>query len=97
MDTTSSRRDDSIESRARRRVNLKMGFIIHASVFLVVNAFLYLYDHALGGTRWSHFPLWGWGLGLAIHGVVVLIRLQGEGLRSSMLAREIERLRREER
>lgn len=95
--SSNSDRDSSIEARARRRVGLKMGFIVHASVFVVVNAFLYLFDHALGGPRWSHFPLWGWGLGLAIHGIVVLLRLQGEGLRSGMLAREIARLKQQER
>ncbi len=88
---------DSIEARARRRVGMKMGFYIHALVFTLVNTGLYAFNSAIGGTRWSHFPLWGWGLGLAIHGIVTLISLQGEGLRSRMLAQEIERLRRNDR
>jgi hypothetical protein len=87
----------SIEARARRRVALKMGFYIHALVFVCVNGGLFMLNSVLGGTRWAHFPLWGWGLGLAIHGIVTLVSLQGEGLRSRMLAREIERLEREQR
>ena len=89
--------DDSLEARAERRVRRKMGFYIHAFVFVAVNLGLYAINAATGEPRWSHFPLWGWGLGLAIHGLVTLIALQGEGVRRGMLAREIEHLRRTER
>ena len=49
------------------------------------------------GNRYGggHFyPLWGWALGLAIHGTVVVLRLQGEGLTERMVDREIETLKR---
>lgn len=88
---------NSIEARARRRVGIKMGFYIHALVFVLVNLGLYAFNTAMGGMRWSHFPLWGWGVGLAIHGIVTFISLQGDGVRSRMLAREIENLKRGER
>ena len=87
----------SIEARARRRVGIKMGFYLHALVFVLVNLGLYAVNTALGSVRWSHFPLWGWGLGLAIHGIVTFISLQGDGMRSRMLAREIEHLKRGDR
>lgn len=85
---------NSIEARARRRVSLKIGFAIHALVFVLVNAGLYAINSTTGDLRWSHFPLWGWGLGLAIHGIVVLVNLQGDGLHSRMLEREIKNLQR---
>ena len=85
--------DDSLEARAHRRVRRKMGFLIHAFVFVVVNAGLYAINAVTGEPHWSHFPLYGWGLGLAIHGIVTLVALQGEGLHRGMLAREIEHLR----
>jgi steroid 5-alpha reductase family enzyme len=88
---------DPIETRARRRVNIKMGFYIHALVFVVVNLGLYAINSAKGGAHWSNLPLLGWGIGLAIHGLVTFINLQGDGMRSRMLAREIERLRRDGR
>jgi hypothetical protein len=88
--------DDSIEARAERRVHRKMAFLLHAFIFVVVNGGLYLLNSITGEPRWSHFPLFGWGLGLAIHGVVTLLSLQGEGLRRGMVAREIETLRRSE-
>jgi hypothetical protein len=85
---------NSLEARARRRVGLKTGFYTHALVFVLVNGGLYALNSALGGMRWSNFPLWGWSLGLAIHGIVVLARLHGGGLHRRMVDAEVERLRR---
>lgn len=90
IDTT----PDDIETRARRRVGIKLGFYTHAVVFVLVNLGLFALNTATGGARWSHFPLWGWGLGLAIHGVVTFISLRGEGVRERMLQDEIARLKR---
>jgi hypothetical protein len=83
----------SLESRARRRVGMKIGFGIHALVFVLVNAGLFIIDSANGGNGWSRFPLMGWGLGLAIHGVFTFIGLQGDGLHERMMRTEMERLR----
>ena len=95
--------------RARRRVALKTGFYTHALIFVLVNGGLFLLS-LLGswgfgwGDGWGHrhgggvfFPLWGWGLGLTIHGVVVFLKLHTEGLRRRLLDREIEALKRSER
>ena len=94
----------TLEQRARRRVALKTGFYVHAIVFAVVNGGLFLMSWIGGwGEGWGHghrhglvFPLWGWGLGLTIHGIVVLLRLKGEGLTRRMLDHEIEALKRRE-
>ena len=86
--------DNSIEARARRRVGMKIGFYIHALVFVLVNAGLFAFNSMIGGYRWHVWPLWGWGLGLAIHGLVTFIGLQGDGMRERMLQSEIEKLRR---
>ena len=85
--------NDDIHTRARRRVGIKLGFYTHALVFVLVNLGLFAINSVAGGRPWSHFPLWGWGLGLAIHGVVTFINLQGQGVRERMLNQEIERLR----
>ena len=85
---------DDIEARARRRVGLKMGFYVHALVYVLVNLGLFAISMLSSNGRWHIWPLLGWGLGLAIHGVVTLINLRGEGLRERMLKSEIERLKR---
>ena len=94
MDRTLAAADEDrlLERRARRRVGMKMGFYIHALVFVLVNLGLFAINTYTGGERWAIFPLLGWGLGLAIHGIVTLVSLQGEGLRSRMLRSEMDRL-----
>ena len=85
--------DDLLLRRARRRVALKTGFFIHALVFTLVNLGLFTLNQAIGGRPWAHFPLWGWGLGLAIHGTVTFVKLTGDGWRDRMLMAEVARLR----
>ncbi len=87
-------RHDDIEARARRRVGMKLGFYTHALVYMLVNLGLFAINAFTGGERWAIWPLAGWGLGLAIHGVVTFVKLNGEGLQRRMLDNEIERLRR---
>ena len=91
---TPSTTTDNLQAHARRRVGIKLGFYAHALVFVLVNLGLFAISSVAGGHRWSHFPLLGWGLGLAIHGVVTFISLQGQGVRERMLNHEIDRLRR---
>lgn len=86
--------EEQLLKRARRRVGMKMGWLIHALVFVLVNGGLFLINQWSGHPRWANWPLMGWGLGLVIHGIVVWVSLSGEGLRERMLAKEVERLRR---
>ncbi|WP_374566387.1 2TM domain-containing protein [Ideonella sp.] len=85
--------DASLLRRARRRVALKTGFFIHALVFTLVNLGLFTLNQAIGGRPWSHFPLGGWGIALAIHGIVTIVKLTGDGWRDRLLATEVARLR----
>lgn len=88
--------EQDLQRRARRRVNQKMGFYIHATVYLLVNLGLAAINFAGGGKAWHLWPLAGWGLGLAIHGFVTFASLNGDGLRERMLDDEVERLRRKQ-
>jgi hypothetical protein len=93
--TTPSQRADDIALRrqARKRVEMKMGFLVHLTVFACVNGGLFLLSNLHEGARWTSVPLWGWGLGLAIHGAVTLISLQGQGLRERLMDAELKTLR----
>jgi hypothetical protein len=84
--------DTELQTLARKRVGMKMGFAIHLLVYLVVNAGLLALSLSRGG-NWHWGPLLGWGLGLAIHGLVTLLNLRGQGLRDKMVAAELQRLR----
>jgi hypothetical protein len=88
--------DVSIEARAYRRVKMKIGFGIHALVYVLVNLGLYAINNMTGDFRWNIFPMMGWGLGLAIHGIVTALALSGDGLRERMVQSEIDHLRRQQ-
>jgi hypothetical protein len=85
--------DDDLLQQARRHVKVKIGFYIHAAVYLMVNAALMAANLVGGGPRWHLAPLLGWGLGLAIHGAVTLLVLRGDRMRERMVADEVQRLR----
>jgi hypothetical protein len=67
---------DPLERTARRRAAAKLGWYIHAIVFVAVNLLLAVLS-AASGKSWAVFPAMGWGLGLAIHGMVVFVRAGG--------------------
>lgn len=89
--------DDELTRRAKERVARKIGFYTHAFVFVLVNLGLAAVNVFDGRPRWHLWPLGWWGLGLAIHGLVTLASLRGDGIRARMLAAEIERLKQRER
>lgn len=91
--TPLSAEDDELLARAKKRVDMKLGFFNHLAVFVLVNLGLYLLTNQVFGSRWTPFPMWGWALGLTIHGIVTFFSLTGEGLRDRMLDSELQRLR----
>lgn len=88
----SSARLDPLERLARKRAGMRMGWLFHATVFIAVNLLLAGLS-AASGRHWAIFPFMGWGLGLAIHGLVTFLGLNGEGLRDRMLADEVRKLK----
>ena len=89
---------EEIERLARRRAGAKMGWYIHATVYVVVNLFIYaISEYGFGQRRWSVFPLLGWGLGLMLHGISVFLIGKGGGLRERMIQKERERLQQRQR
>lgn len=82
---------DEIEQLARKRAGAKLGWYIHATVFIVVNLLLAALS-ATGELHWAVFPAFGWGIGLAIHGAVVFLLSGGAGLHERLLQQERDRL-----
>jgi hypothetical protein len=67
--------DPEVYERARKRVRQIKGFYIHALVYVLVNLLLIALNLSMprGGVwvPWSLWPLFGWGIGLAAHGLSV--------------------------
>ncbi len=91
MNNDSTTETAEIERLARRRAGAKMGWYIHATVYLAVNLMLAVLSLS-NGRHWAVYPAFGWGLGLAIHGFVVFLTTGGSGLHERLLRRERERL-----
>ncbi|QTD43938.1 2TM domain-containing protein [Ottowia testudinis] len=91
MNRTAPMTDQQLDRLARKRASAKMGWFIHAFVYLCVNAGLALLAWG-GGRDWHLFPLAGWGLGLAIHGLAVWLGTGGSGLHDRLVQAERERL-----
>lgn len=87
---------EDIDRLARKRAGAKLGWYLHAAVYVAVNLFLLAISEVGFGTRrWTPFPLFGWGIGLVLHGVSVFVLGRHSGLRERMVEREREKLRRE--
>jgi hypothetical protein len=91
MNSTCTTPANDIERQARRRAGAHLGWCIHATVYVAVNSFLVLLATS-SGRSWAIFPLLGWGLGLAIHGLVVFLRLGGGGIHQRLVDQERRRL-----
>ncbi len=89
--TSTALSDTRLEQLARKRANAKMGWYLHASVFIAANGML-LALSALSGRHWAVYPAFGWGIGLAVHGTVVFLRTGGAGLHERLVQQERERL-----
>lgn len=81
-----------LDHLARRRAKAKLGWYLHAAVYVVVNLGLVGLSVA-SGRHWAIFPLLGWGLGLFFHGMAVWVFAPGNPLMSRMVAHERARLR----
>jgi len=85
--------DKELMKLAKRRVHAKFAFRLHTSITLVLSAFLviiYLLTDR-GGYFWPVWPIFGLGLGVAIHGMIYKI-ITGSDM-DSKIALEYERLK----
>lgn len=86
---------EQIEHLARKRAAAKLGWYVHACVYVLVNLMLtVIASHS--DRPWSIYPILGWGVGLVMHGVSVFVLGTGSGFRERLIERERERLRRQQ-
>ena len=94
---TDNTSEEQIYKEAKKRVEDKKGFRIHAIAYMAVNAFLVLIWWVTGaGFPWFVFPLGGWGIGLLFHGLGVYVFSEPHDDRRA-IEREAEKIRRKQR
>jgi fatty acid desaturase len=84
--------DAELEATARRRVETRTGFALHAVLFVVVNTGLVLIWSLTRGYPWFVWPLLGWGVALLIHAVTLVIGPDSPR-EERAVQRELQRLR----
>jgi 2TM domain len=90
---------EEIRRRAEQRANKRKELIMHVAVFIVVNLSLWLVFGVISGfaanPTFLLIPLLstlGWGMGVAIHGVVNYVETTGmDNMREREIEREIQR------
>lgn len=78
--------------KAKKRVEAKLSFFIHAAIYCGVNAILMVINLTSStGKIWFIWPLLGWGAGLALHGVLVFMGQNQWSLKEKMIKKELEK------
>lgn len=78
---------------AKRRVQARMGFFIHAMMYAVMNAGIFAIWYATGATYpWFIWPLLGWGIALLAHSITLFLG-PGSPYETRAIQRELHRLR----
>jgi hypothetical protein len=86
MENTARYRD------AKRHVERKLGFLVHLSVYVLVNTGLILLNLSLQPHRWWALgPLLGWGIGLLFHGLAVVLHAPGAGWKQRMIENQMKK------
>ena len=81
------------ETAARKRVQARIGFVIHAAMYVVMNAGLFTIWLLTGhGYPWFMWPALGWGIGVLGHAIALAIG-PGSNLERRAIERELQRLR----
>ena len=91
MTTLTPLQNPALEELAHKRARVKLGWYIHAGAYIAVNLLLAALS-AMSGRHWAVFPAVGWGIGLAVHRVVVFLVTGGAGLHERLVQRERNRL-----
>lgn len=82
---------DPLDRLARKGAGAKLGWYLHATLYVLVNVVLALLSSA-HGKHWAIFPALGWAIGLAAHGLAVFVLGSGSHLRERLVQAERERL-----
>ena len=94
MEQSISDRERELRQEARKRAQVKLSFFGHLAIYLVVNLVLLALNLLTSpGSLWFYWPLLGWGIGVAAHGIAVY----GADIARNLLGRleegEMQRLR----
>ena len=78
--------------RARKRVEAKIGFYVHLSVYIAVNILLVIVNISTSPQYlWFKWPLIGWGIGVISHALGVFVFTGGSTIKEQMIEKEMKK------
>jgi hypothetical protein len=78
--------------RARKRVEAKIGFYVHLSVYIAVNILLVIVNISMSPQYlWFKWPLIGWGIGVISHALGVFVFTGGSAIKEQMIEKEMRK------
>ncbi len=84
--------DHEVYQRAKKRVEAKIGFYIHLTVYVCVNILLIIINLTTSRQYlWFQWPLIGWGIGLFFHGLGVFVFSGRSSVKERMIQKEMEK------
>ncbi|MCK8462426.1 2TM domain-containing protein [Aliiroseovarius sp. S1339] len=79
---------------AKKRVEAKMGFYTHLSVYVAVILFLAVIDFVSSpGTIWVQWPMMGWGIAVVLHALAVFVFPGRYAVTEKMIEKEMSKSR----
>ena len=90
--------NEKLMKLAKKRVALKKSIFIHLTSYIIINIFLVAIYYLVmpGGYFWPIWSIMGWGVGLVIHGIVVMYLLSSLSGTQDSTMKEYERLVRDQ-
>ncbi len=83
--------EEELRREAIDRVKDRRAFVTHFGIYVIVNmALLALWAMAGGGYYWPMWTTFGWGIGVAFHGLALLVG--NERIPESRIDRELNRM-----
>lgn len=79
--------------QAKKAVEERLGFYVHLTAYILVNAYFVFLSVRNGGYFWAIWPMAGWGIGLAFHGIGVFGFFNNNSWKNRQIQKELEKRR----
>jgi hypothetical protein len=78
--------------RAKERVEVKIGFYIHVSIYISVNILLIIINVSTSsGYYWFKWPLMGWGIAVLLHALSIFKPSGKPAIKEQMIEKEMKK------
>ena len=85
---------EEIHQVARKRVEAKLHFYKHLSVYIAVIFLLFVINYRTSPDYyWFLWPLLGWGIAVVIHAMKVFGNQEGSRMKEEMIESEIQKIK----